>query len=490
MAKVNVARKPVKVKTHEGGPAIKVAPYLELKRTVMSCLLFEDTFYEGKNAIAERIHDLCQSPQITPDEIAEMAIEARSKMYLRHAPLWLMVSLLDRAVKQPASKGHEPRLRFTKFSGIREVLPRVIQRADELAEFIAMYWKDKRRKLPWQVKQGLREAFAKFDAYQLAKYSRDSQVTLRDVMFLTHPNPGKSATLRHGLPNAEGDFQRERESRAALYKQLAENTLKQSGTWEDELSAGKDKKATFETLLKENKLGGLATLRNLRNMEQVNVDRALVLNRLNGRFDRVLPFRFLAAARHAPTFAAAIETAMLRAIESMEKMPGETGILIDVSGSMDVKISDRSELNRIEVAGALAVLLRELCGNVLVATFSDRVVSVKPNRGFALIEEISRSQMHSGTQLGHALDVLRTRPGWKGLNRMIVITDEQAHDHAARVNAWAPNSYLINVAPYQYGVGYKHGWTHIDGFSERVIEYIQLYEKEDLKDAYALETAD
>jgi len=47
---------------------------------------------------------------------------------------------------------------------------RVIQRADELAEFVAIYWKDGRVPLSGQAKKGLAAVFPKFDEYQLAKY--------------------------------------------------------------------------------------------------------------------------------------------------------------------------------------------------------------------------------------------------------------------------------------------------------------------------------
>ena len=67
---------------------------------------------------------------------------------------------------------------------VGETLARVIQRADELTEFLAIYWKDGRVPLSGQVKKGLAAAFGKFDAYQLAKYDRPGPVRLRDALFL------------------------------------------------------------------------------------------------------------------------------------------------------------------------------------------------------------------------------------------------------------------------------------------------------------------
>jgi 60 kDa SS-A/Ro ribonucleoprotein len=56
-------------------------------------------------------------------------------------------------------------------------------------------------------------------------------------------------------------------------------------------------------------------------------------------------------------------------------------------------------------------------------------------------------------------------------DRLIVITDEEAHD---RVLAPSGKGYLINVASYKNGVGYGK-WTHIDGWSESVIAYIRAW---------------
>jgi 60 kDa SS-A/Ro ribonucleoprotein len=58
-------------------------------------------------------------------------------------------------------------------------------------------------------------------------------------------------------------------------------------------------------------------------------------------------------------------------------------------------------------------------------------------------------------------------------DRIIVITDEQSHDRVL-----APKygrSYVVNVASYRNGVGYG-AWTHIDGWSEAIIEYIRSVE--------------
>jgi hypothetical protein len=107
---------------------------------------------------------------------------------------------------------------------------------------------------------------------------------------------------------------------------------------------------------------------------------------------------------------------------------------------------------------------------VAVFSFSDTLAEVPARHGFALRDAIDASQRHNSTRLGHAVDELNRKPGY---DRLIVITDEQAQD---TVPAPKGKGYVINVASYKNGVGYGK-WTHIDGWSESVVEYIRTLEQ-------------
>ncbi len=430
---LNLAGLAVGPRTHEGAPAKHIAPELQLRRSVLACLLWEDQFYEDGIAIPGRIAELV--PKVKAEQVAALAVEAREQMKLRHAPLLL--------VREMAR--HAPHRAL-----VAETLARVIQRADELAEFIAIYWKDGRVPLSAQVKKGLAAAFPKFDEYALAKYDRPGPIKLRDVLFLAHAKPRDQA-------------------QAELWKRLVEGKLATPDTWEVALSSGRDKHTAWEQLLRDEKLGALALLRNLRNMREAGVDEDLVLGSLRHmNTGRVLPFRFIAAARHVPDWEQAIEDVMLRAAASQEKLPGRTVLLVDVSGSMIAKLSGRSEMLRTDAAYGLAVLLREVAEKVSVYTFSDKLVKAPPRRGFALRDALDASQPHRSTQLGQALDGITEE-----YDRILVITDEQSHD---RVPAPRGKGYMINVASYKNGVGYGK-WIHIDGWSEAVVDYIRELER-------------
>ncbi|HLY92300.1 MAG TPA: TROVE domain-containing protein, partial [Candidatus Angelobacter sp.] len=110
-------------RTHEGAPAKQISAEQELRRSVLACMLWEDQFYEDGVAIAGRIRELV--PKVAAEKVAALAVEAREKMKLRHAPLLLVREMARLATHRQL---------------VAETLMRVIQRADELSEFVALYW--------------------------------------------------------------------------------------------------------------------------------------------------------------------------------------------------------------------------------------------------------------------------------------------------------------------------------------------------------------
>ena len=159
----------------------------ELRRALLA--VQESHKDEYGRAAAGRIAALV--PRADAAAVAALAIEARERMHLRHLPLLLVREM-----------ARHPSHRML----VAETLECVIQRADELTEFVVLYWKDGRRPLSAQVKKGLAAAFTKFDAWQLASVDRTGPVRLRDVLFLCHARPRDLA-------------------QEVLWRQLADGTL-------------------------------------------------------------------------------------------------------------------------------------------------------------------------------------------------------------------------------------------------------------------------
>lgn len=436
--RTNVARR-LDIRTHEGAKAhpASLQPENALRRSVMSCLLWEREFYEDGQSVADRL--AANAKAVPAHTLAAIARGARSKMHLRHTPL-LLLSIL--------AETHDG-------SGVADAIADVVQRADEPGELLSLHakrtGKEVKKAMTNAMRKGLARAVARFDAYQLAKYDRDSEIKLRDVIRLVHPKPRDA---KHG----------------ALLKAAIDRTLPAPDTWEVALSGGADKREAWTRLLKEGKLGYLALLRNLRNMEQAGVEPALVEAAILARkgAHNVLPFRYIAAARAAPRYEPALDKALLAAIEDLPKLAGQTLVLVDVSGSMGASLSQRSDMTRMDAAAALASVVN--AESLRVFTFSHQLVEVPPRRGMAGVDAVIRSQPHGGTYLGQAVGVLNGIPH----DRLIVVTDEQSADRVP--DPVAPLAYMINVASYQNGVGYGR-WCHIDGWSENVLRFIAECER-------------
>jgi hypothetical protein len=441
MARTNTAARNMN-RTHEGAPAVPVlTAEMMLRRSVLSCLLFEREFYEDGQEIAARIVDTAE--KVAPEKLAEIAIAARTTFNLRHVPLLLLDVLCRTGV------GHG--------SLVQNTIDAVIQRADEPAELLSIFWRNtptgqKRKMIPAQMRKGLAKAFARFNEYHLAKYAgKGDKVTLRDALRMARPTPTTA-------------------EQSALWRRVTKRELATPITWETELSAGKDKRAVFERLILEQKLGYFALLRNLRNMVVANVDpdlvRAAIVARKGGA-ERILPFRYVAAARAAPMFEPELDVALKAAISEMPKFQGKTLVLVDVSGSMNWPLSAKSDMKRIDAGAALAAMIT--ADDLRMFTFSNVVVEVPPRRGMAGVDAIVRSQQHDGTELGRAVREMNAIQH----DRLIVLTDEQSSDPVP--DPVCGKAYMINVASAKNGVGYGR-WTHVDGFSEGVLRFIHEVE--------------
>ena len=115
---------PVRLAGGVGAIADRTSKLNELYRTVLACMLFEDTYYEGGESVAQRIAKLV--PEVDPERVSALAIAARGEGKLRHVPLLLVREMARH-------KTHAPYVASTLYE--------VIQRPDELTEFLSIYFK-------------------------------------------------------------------------------------------------------------------------------------------------------------------------------------------------------------------------------------------------------------------------------------------------------------------------------------------------------------
>lgn len=424
-------------------------PFMKLQRTIMSCLLWEDNFYENGEEIGERIKSL--SEECSAEQLKTLILDSKFNSKLRHVPLFLMCLLAKK-------KG------LTK-----DLVEQVITRVDDMAELISLYKQDNTQCIPNQMKKGLQKAFTKFDEYQFAKYKGDKKaIKLRDVIRIVRPKPIN-------------------EEQSELWKKIVDKRLATPDTWEVELSKSKDKTASWNRLLNENRLGALALLRNLRNMKNCNVNITKVKKAISKiKTDNILPYQILQSALVNPWYADALDNLFKKYSKDMEKADGETIILVDISGSMTFFSSAMSCVNRITIASSLAAIAREKYNDSHVFAFDTDIKEYLNLHGVSLMNQL-KNENGGGTDIYNA--IIKSYAQYPNTERVIVITDEQDTSVHGQLNDKEINkisknlngkAYIINVGCYEKGIGYGNGskWIHINGFSENTFKWIDAYEKE------------
>jgi len=287
------------------------------------------------------------------------------------------------------------------------------------------------------LQKGLAEAFNKFDEYQFAKYNRDAAVKLKDALFLVHPKAKDGA-------------------QQILFDKIVKDQLQVPYTWEVELSAlGKlhydtvelkkaAVKAKWEELIFSNKVGYMATLRNLRNIleAEVSIDALkkvcdFISNENAVANSKQLPFRFLAAYRELKELKNgrvskvlnALEEAVLLSAANIAGYDEDTKVVIaaDVSASMQKAISTNSKVQLYDIGLMLCMLLQSRCYNVITGMFGDtwKVINVPSKNILASVQEFYRREGEVGYSTNGYLvvkDLLKSR---KLVDKVILFTDCQ-----------------------------------------------------------------
>jgi hypothetical protein len=440
-----------------GGSGMKAAKQNNialLRRVVLANLLWENIAYIDGVSVSKEIERLI--PLCDPHDVASLAVEARVNQKLRHVPLFICVEMLKH-------KEHAPLVRM--------ILPKIITRADMITDIVALYEKSNGKIKPMakSLKDGLAKSFENFNEYQFAKYDRDAKIKLRDVMFLVRPKPSQG--------------------KEDLYKKIAERNLNTPDTWEVALSTGKDKKETWTRLIEENKIGGLAMLRNIRNMREASVDKKTIAKGLSSlKSHMLLPLNFLASARMNPEFEREIEEAMIDSYNHLPKLKGKTLFIVDVSGSMGSLTSSGSQFSRLDHACAMAMLAANQCEDFeLVATAGNDGTRIGahehvkyPKKGFGVFKQIVETKHRiggGGIFTRQCLEWCKKEFG-EVFDRIIVFSDSQDCDNVNKVpNPFAKNNYICDVSSNTRGVCFKGKWSaEISGFSEHFITYIAGYE--------------
>lgn len=484
-------RKETVVTNYEGAKAYVMTPESELYAAVVTASL-SDNFYEKAEERVTRIGNLVAKTDA--EYVAKLAVYARTQMNMRSVPLVLAVEL----AKRNSGNGI-----------VSKAVCGVVKRADEITELLAYYQLANKRegvkklnKLSKQVQKGLAVSFKAFDEYQFAKYNRNTEVKLRDALFLVHPK-------------ANNDAQQE------LFNKIASDSLAVPYTWETELSAlgqvayenAEQKiaavKAKWEELIDSNRLGYMATLRNLRNILQASVSYqhinkvcAYLSNKTAVANSKQLPFRFLSAYRELLAVRSEYVTMVLNALEAaiaasavnIKGFDERSTVLIacDVSGSMQKAISANSTVQLFDIGLVLGMLMQSKCKRVITGMFGDRwkVINMPSRNVLANVMEYHRREGEVGYATNGYLvidDLIKRKVR---VDKLMLFTDCQLwnsrHGGASLQQSWkaykafypAANLYLFDLAGYgNTPVDIKEDNVHlVAGWSDKIFDVLHAIE--------------
>lgn len=235
-------------------------------------------------------------------------------------------------------------------------------------------------------------------------------------------------------------------------------------------------------------MGTMALVRNLRNFDLAGVSDACaagVAKRIGDKAEvarsRQLPFRYLAAYRHAPSlrWGHALEGALAHSLANVPALPGRTLILVDRSGSMFDRPNERTELNRADSAAIFGTALKIRAGDADLVQFGSTSEVVEVRRGEPVLRVLERFGDLGGTATAEAV-----RTHYRAHDRVVVITDEQAGpgrwggDPLLAVPAAVP-VYTWNLAGYRTAHAASGGATNrhtFGGLSDAAFRLIPILE--------------
>jgi 60 kDa SS-A/Ro ribonucleoprotein len=479
------------VLNYEKAPAFNLSREMELYSAVVTSSL-SNQFYESSSERIERLRSLIKTND--PKFVAKLAVYARENMHLRSIPLVLAVEL----GRQHSGDGL-----------VGNLTSRIVQRADEITELLAYYSLANSRKdvkklnrLGKQLQKGLSSAFNKFDEYQFAKYNRDADIKLKDALFLVHPKAKD-------------------ESQQALFDKIVKDDLAVPYTWETALSIlGQTKfdsqelkkkavRLKWEELIFSNKLGYMATLRNLRNILEAEVSKE-ALNKVCGFLSddkavaksKQLPFRFLAAylelkeVKNGMTgkLMEALEEAVSQSAQNLAGFDEDTKVVIaaDVSGSMQKTVSPKSKVQLYDIGLMLAMILKSKTKNAITGMFGDKwkIINVPGNQILSNVQEFRKREGEVGYSTNGYLVIKDLLQRKQVMDKIMLFTDcqlwnsntsaESIADLWRRYKRLAPNArlYLFDMA----GLGnspleiLKDDVYLIAGWSDKIFDVLAAVE--------------
>ena len=450
------------IRNNENHKAFKMDPKEKLISEVLTSFFNENKFY-GDNS-KTIVSDIRNMIKIDSEFVANLTIYVRKEMNMRSIS---HVHLGELAHDAQGKKY------------VREILRNIVLRVDDMSEILSYYLTVYGKPIPNSLKKGISECFLKFDEFSLAKYNRNGQVILKDILNLVHPKPAD-------------------ELQSGMFKRILEDNLQVPFTWETMLSKEGNNKNTWEKLIQSGKLGYMAALRNLRNIIKAEPDNIndiydMIRNKERVIKSRQLPFRYYSAFKiladegiGTSKVYDVLEEAIKYSTENIQKLPGKTFMSTDVSGSMGSAVSRNSSISCAEIGALLMSIANSICDEAIISTFDSSFKIVPSGSQNGIIASArSITPTWGWTDLSLPIKYLINNKIY--VDRIILFSDNEINlgyddvcqklidKYRKKIN---PDVYVHAVDLLGYGTQQFKGpkVNIIAGWSEKILEFISKVE--------------
>lgn len=448
-----------------GYKAYSMSDKPKLVTQVVTSFFGESKFY-GDNT-SELVETAKRVISADPKFVANLARYTRKEMHLRSVSHFLTALVANTVAAKPF---------------IHEVVNDVVERVDDITEILSAYINIFGKPIPNGLKKALNKEMNSFSAFSFSKYNGgNKQVKLRDILRICHTKPGN-------------------EEQSIIFKNILNDTLETAERWETELSANGNNKETWDRLIKNNRIGYMAALKNLRNMINANADIDPILNMLKDpeqiKKSKQLPFRFFSAYREIQSIAGTtnkhigvLEQAIEHSIVNLPKIPGKTFIGLDVSGSMtSAPISEKSTIMPAEIGAIIAAIANRLCEESVIYTFDTKIRKYTVLQQNGILATAKMLQFDGGgTDTNLPIKEMLNNKIYA--DRLIMLSDNEINNYRGFARTGQPftdeyrrtinpNLWIHAIDLQGYGTQQFIGFhtNIIAGWSEKIIEFIMLAE--------------
>lgn len=486
--------------TREGGEGYARDPKSELFLLAVSNFVREDSFYETAADRDRRFQGLIH--HVTSEDPAWVA---RLIPWLRNTAQMRSASIV--ALAEYIHAGGP---------GGRQLVVATLSRSDEPAELLAYWISHYGKNIPKPIKRGVADSLAKlYSESTLLKYDGSNRAwRFADVINLTHPKAkteAQSALYHYALARRyDGSLEEidmrllpmisenirlrdlPMEERLNLLNLPVEGTnylgtmlmLERGGfTWESASEFfGKMDARVWEAVIPS--MGYMALLRNLRNFTEAGIlpaakeyVRGVLTDPEKVKYSRQFPLRFYSAYEHTgDEWTTAIAEALDLSVQNVPELKGTSLVLVDRSGSMQSHYSERGSMAKWQSASIFGLALaKKNVGRVNLYAYDNIHQYVPISNSTSILREMSGG---SFTPRGGTHTWETVRETYAGQDRVIILTDEQAHDDA-RVEHIKVPIYTFNVSGYHpaHIESEKNRYTFGGGLTDQAFTLLKTLEE-------------